>query len=169
MEQGVPNYAYELEDAVSEGYLVNYRGFKRGSLILKDGIKYKDLSPKEQEQLEKVWEYEQAKKAIDGEDYRRDIRSDEIFKYIFNLDTIDHVLQDLMENGLKVQSGERIGKTIIFAYNHRHAEMIVERFYALYPEYMQARAANSVPLSTTMSPTAKTLSTSSRFVTAIHR
>ncbi len=138
MEQGVPNYAYELEDAVSEGYLVNYRGFKRGSLILKDGIKYKDLSPKEQEQLEKVWEYEQAKKAIDGGgEYsaKRDIRSDEIFKYIFNLDTIDHVLQDLMENGLKVQSGERIGKTIIFAYNHRHAEMIVERFYALYPEY----------------------------------
>ncbi len=135
MEQGVPNYAYELEDAVAEGYLVNYRGFKRGSLIMKDGIKYKDLSPDEQEQLEKVWEYEQARKAIDGEDYRRDIRSDEIFKYIFNLDTIDHVLQDLMENGLKVQSGERIGKTIIFAYNHRHAEMIVERFYALYPEY----------------------------------
>ena len=138
MEQGVPNYAYELEDAVSEGYLVNYRGFKRGSLILKDGIKYKDLSPKEQEQLEKVWEYEQAKKAIDGGgEYsaKRDIRSDEIFKYIFNLDTIDKVLQDLMENGLKVQSGERIGKTIIFAYNHRHAEMIVERFYALYPEY----------------------------------
>ena len=135
MEQGVPNYAYELEDAVSEGYLVNYRGFKRGSLILKDGIKYKDLSPKEQEQLEKVWEYEQAKKAIDGESAKRDIRSDEIFKYIFNEDTIDKVLQDLMENGLKVQSGERIGKTIIFAYNHRHAEMIVERFYALYPEY----------------------------------
>ena len=135
MEQGVPNYAYELEDAVAEGYLVNYRGFKRGSLILKDGIKYKDLSPDEQEQLEKVWEYEQAKKAIDGENAKRDIRSDEIFKYIFNLDTIDHVLQDLMENGLKVQSGERIGKSIIFAYNHRHAEMIVERFYALYPEY----------------------------------
>ena len=135
MEQGVPNYAYELEDAVAEGYLVNYRGFKRGSLILKDGIKYNNLSKKEQEQLEKVWEYEQARKAIDGEDYRRDIRSDEIFKYIFNLDTIDHVLQDLMENGLRVQSGERIGKTIIFAYNHRHAEMIVERFYALYPEY----------------------------------
>ncbi len=135
MEQGVPNYAYELEDAVSEGYLVNYRGFKRGSLILKDGIKYKDLSPEEQEQLEKVWEYEQAKKAIDNESAKRDIRSDEIFKYIFNVDTIDHVLQDLMENGLKVQSGERIGKTIIFAYNHRHAEMIVERFYALYPEY----------------------------------
>ena len=135
MEQGEPNYAYELEDAVRDGYLVNWKGFKRGSLILKEGIKYNNLSPDEKEQLDKVWEYEQAKKAVDGGDYRRDIRSDEIFKYIFNLDTIDHVLQDLMENGLKVQSGERIGKSIIFAYNHRHAEMIVERFYALYPEY----------------------------------
>ncbi len=135
MEQGVPNYAYELEDAVAEGYLVNYKGFKRGSLILKEGIKYDNLTPEEKEQLEKVWEYEQAVKAIEGDPQHRDIESKEIFNYIFNLDTIDRVLQDLMENGLKVQSGERIGKSIIFAYNHRHAEMIVERFYYLYPEY----------------------------------
>ena len=129
MEQGVPNYAYELEDAVAEEYLVNYKGFKRGSLILKEGIKYDNLSEEEKEQLEKVWEYEH------GEGYHRDIQNNEIFNYIFNINTIDHVLQDLMENGLKVQSGERIGKTIIFAYNHRHAEMIVERFNMLYPEY----------------------------------
>lgn len=135
MEQGVPNYAYELEDAVAEGYLVNYKGFKRGSLILKEGIKYNNLSAEEKEQLENVWEYEKARKAIEGEDYHRDIESKEIFSYIFNIDTIDRVLQDLMENGLKVQSGERIGKSIIFAYNHRHAEMIVDRFYFLYPEY----------------------------------
>ena len=141
MEQGVPNYAYELEDAVAEGYLVNYKGFKRGSLILKEGIKYNNLSDEEKEQLEKVWEYEQARKAMDGEGYHRDIENSEIFSYIFNIDTIDHVLQDLMENGLKVQSGERIGKTIIFAYNHRHAEMIVERFYALYPEYASESSA----------------------------
>ena len=135
MEQGVPNYAYELEDAVAEGYLVNYKGFKRGSLILKEGIKYNNLSAEEKEQLEKVWEYEQAVKAIEGDPQHRDIESKEIFNYIFNLDTIDRVLQDVMENGLKVQSGERIGKTIIFAYNHRHAEMIVERFFVLYPHY----------------------------------
>ena len=155
MEQGEPNYAYELEDAVAESYLVNYKGFKRGSLILKEGIKYNNLSEEEKEQLEKVWEYEQTKKDLEplyenecesvgmvAEDlpahrygYYRDIENKEIFSYIFNIDTINRVLQDLMENGLKVQSGERIGKTIIFAYNHRHAEMIVERFYALYPEY----------------------------------
>ena len=139
MEQGVPNYAYELEDAVGEGYLVNYRGFKRGSLILKEGIKYDNLTDEEKEQMEAVWEYESAikgmEKAIDGHSSARDITNNEIFSYIFNEDTIDKVLQDLMENGLKVQYGERIGKSIIFAYNHRHAELIVERFHKLYPEY----------------------------------
>lgn len=39
-----------------------------------------------------------------------------------------------MNNGLKVQSGDLIGKTIIFAYNHKHAVQIVERFHVLYPE-----------------------------------
>ena len=156
MEQGQPNYAYELEDAVAEGYLVNYLGFKRGSLILKEGIKYNNLSEEEKRQLEKVWDYEMTRRAMEldrpmkvekGNEpigmvaeppaygYHRDIQNNEIFSYIFNIDTIDRVLQDLMEHGLKVQSGERIGKSIIFAYNHRHAEMIVERFYALYPEY----------------------------------
>ena len=139
MEQGVPNYAYELEDAVGEGYLVNYRGFKRGSMILKEGIKYANLTDEEKKQMEAIWEYESAvkgmEKAIQGHSSARDIASNEIFSYIFNEDTIDAVLQDLMENGLKVQYGERIGKSIIFAYNHRHAELIVERFYKLYPEY----------------------------------
>lgn len=160
MEQGEPNFAYELQDAVAEGFLVNYRGFKRGSLILREGIKYDSLSEEEKEQLDGVWEYEKAKKGLTfvedkktgsyaayedeprsvaaedtNETYHRDIQQHEIFSYIYNDNTIDHVLQDLMENGLKVQSGERIGKTIVFAYNHRHAEMIVQRFNALYPEY----------------------------------
>lgn len=127
VEEGEPNFAYELDEAVADKYLVNYHGFKRGSQILKDGIKYDSLSEEEKRQLEAVWEYEQ----ING----RDIAKNEIFSYIFNKDTIDGVLQDLMEHGLKVQSGERIGKSVIFAYNHRHAEMIVERFSILYPEY----------------------------------
>lgn len=139
MEQGVPNYAYELEDAVAEHYLVNYHGFKRGSMILKEGIKYSSLTEEEKRQMEAIWEYEDAikglKDAVEDHSSVRDIDSKEIFSYIFNEATIDAVLQDLMENGLKVQYGERIGKSIIFAYNHRHAELIVERFHKLYPEY----------------------------------
>ena len=135
MEQGSPNYAYELEDAVSDGYLVNYAGFKRGTMILKEGIKYSNLSQEEKSQMERIWEYEKTRKALEGDEYHRDIANNEMFTYIHNIDTIDKVLQDLMENGLKVQSGERIGKTIIFAYRHTHAELIVERFNTLYPEY----------------------------------
>ena len=154
MEQGVPNFAYELEDAVAEKYLINYRGFKRGSLILKEGIKYSKLSEEEKKQMEDIWDYEQAannheapaadtctQMAADDAasygqpQYVRDITSGEIFSYIFNEATIDAVLQDLMKNGLRVQYGERIGKSIVFAYNHHHAEMIVKRFNILYPEY----------------------------------
>lgn len=126
MDEGEPNYAYELSEAVADGYLVNYRGFKRSSKILEGGIKYSELSDSEKSQLEQVWDYE-------GE--TRDILSQEIFKYIYNEDTVDKVLQDLMENGLKVQSGERIGKSIVFAYNHKHAELILKRFHVLFPEY----------------------------------
>ncbi|MGN0007623.1 MAG: DEAD/DEAH box helicase family protein [Alistipes sp.] len=136
LETGEPNFAYELDEAVADGYLVNYEGFKCGTKILREGIKYSDLSPQEREQLEKVWTYERTCKALDGKtEYHRDIDSREMFNYIFNNDTVDRVLCYLMEHGLKVQSGERIGKTIIFAYNHRHAAMIVERFNCLYPEY----------------------------------
>lgn len=42
-------------------------------------------------------------------------KGSEIFRYLINDDTIDNVLSELMENGLKIKSGEDIGKTIIFA------------------------------------------------------
>lgn len=137
MDEGEPNYAYELEEAVADGYLVNYRGFKRGSKILNEGIHYSELSEQEREQLEKVWDYEDTLNSLNSQvnGRGRDILSNEMFKYIYNEDTVDKVLQDLMENGLKVQSGERIGKSIIFAYNHKHAELILNRFNVLYPEY----------------------------------
>jgi len=135
MEQGIPNFDYELEEAVADKYLVNYKGIIRHSKHIRTGIKYNDLTAGEKEQLEKVWAYEAARNALDGTEHKRDIRGDEMFKYIFNKDTIDKVLQDLMTNGLTVQSGERIGKTIIFAYNHAHAEKIADRFKTLYPQY----------------------------------
>ena len=156
MEQGEPNFAYELEEAVADGYLVNYNILKRGTLVLKDGIKYDDLSEEEKEQMDSIWEYELAKSltspvfpasipmaaepaGVYGNNTNtptpRNIEANEIFNYIFNEKTIDLVLQTLMNEGLKVQSGERIGKSIIFAYNHNHAELIVKRFNILYPEY----------------------------------
>lgn len=130
-----PNFAYELQEAVDDHWLVNYTPVERTSAILTSGIKYDDLSKEEKEQMEMVWEYEKVKLALDpDEDYHRDIKKTEIDKYIYNIDTIDKVLQDLMENGQRIQGGEVMGKSIIFAANHSHAELIVERFNHLYPE-----------------------------------
>lgn len=128
-------FAYEYEEAIRDGYLVPYHGFVRKSQILEKGVEVATLAAEDREQLQPVFDYEKTKYEIDpNEDYERNIESKEIFSYIFNIDTIDKMLQDLMENGLKVQSGNKIGKSIIFCYNHQHAEMVVERFGVLYPE-----------------------------------
>lgn len=135
LEGGEPTDDYEYRTAVEDGYLVDYSGQIRGSKVVNEGIRYDDLSDEEKGQLEKVWEYEQVHKDPDEEWEPRDIREQEIYKYIYNTDTIDRMLQDLMEHGLKVQSGEMIGKTIIFAMNSKTAKLIVERFNSLYPQY----------------------------------
>lgn len=135
MEGGEPNFAYELQEAVDDGYLVNYHVLARTTNILKQGIKYDELSDEEKKQMEGVWKYEKAKLDIpEFEDFHRNIERNEIFSYIFNEDTISKVLVDLMDNGLKINGGDTIGKTIIFAYNHDHAVLIVEKFKKLYPE-----------------------------------
>lgn len=135
LDNGTPNYSYDYEEAVADEYLVPYKTLQYHSKIMETGIKWDDLSKDQQDKLEEVWTYEKAL-AGKGEDeeYHRDIESKEIFSYLFNNNTIDKVLQELMEKGLKVKSGEEIGKTIIFAMNHLHAEQIVKRFRELYPE-----------------------------------
>ena len=130
VESGEPTSHYEYDEAVADGYLVPYVPIKRGTYILENGIKYNDLTEEEKEQLEKVFEYEAEESGSDEPE--RNILGSEIFRYIFNIDTVDKVLQDLMENGQKVAGGEKVGKTIIFAYNHKHAQLIVDRFNALY-------------------------------------
>src|SRR5699024_3963867 len=64
-----------------------------------------------------------------------EISSTAINSWLFNRDTIKLVLETLMEKGLKVEGGDKLGKTIIFARNHKHAEEIVRVFNSLYPQY----------------------------------
>ena len=129
-----PNFEYTFDEAVKDGYLVPYKAKRHNSKMINNGIKYDELTKEQRDELEKVWDYEKMLKGIDpNADYHRDIEGNEIFRYLINDDTIDNVLSELMESGLKIKSGEDIGKTIIFAYNHKHAERIVERFHALYP------------------------------------
>ena len=135
LDNGMPNYSYDLDEAVKDGYLCPYKTLQYHSKIMERGAKWDEMSKEDREEAERLMDYEKSLAGLGPDDeYHRDILPQEIFKYLFNIDTVDKVLMELMEKGLKVKSGEEIGKTIIFAMNHHHAELIVERFRTLYPE-----------------------------------
>ena len=133
LQTGKPTDTYEYQEAVDNGYLVPYHAFSINSDIISTGIVESKLSKAEKDEMNKIFEYEKTIKMIEG-DYSRDIQPAEIYKYIYNTDTIDKVLNNLMIKGLKVDNDSRIGKTIIFAYNHEHAALIEQRFNELYPQ-----------------------------------
>ncbi|ARF67824.1 hypothetical protein B7C51_08275 [Paenibacillus larvae subsp. pulvifaciens] len=126
LENGVPTFAYELDKAVEDGYLVDYRTIEIKSKIMEDGIHYDDLSEEEKEEFEKTFE--------DDETIDDSIANTAINEWLFNANTIDMVLDQIMEKGLRVEGGDQLGKTIVFAKSSRHAQAIVERFNKRYPE-----------------------------------
>lgn len=127
LERGVPTFAYELEKAVEEGYLVSYSTLEYKTKIMEDGIHYDDLSDEEKEEYEETF--------ADDDTITDDISNSAINSWLFNADTIDKVLKELMEKGLKIEGGDKLGKTIIFARNSLHAQAVVKRFQVLFPEY----------------------------------
>ena len=128
MEHGVPTYAYDYETAVYQDHvLVPYYNYEVQTKFLDEGITYDDLSPEDKERYEDDFAEDGLLPAF--------IPSAAMNKFIFNEGTVDTVLQDLMDRGIRVAGGDRIGKTIIFAQNKRHAEFILERFNKLYPQY----------------------------------
>ena len=128
MEHQVPTYAYDYETAVYQDHvLVPYYNYEVKTKFLEEGIVYDDLSQEDQERYEEDFDE-------DG-DVPDFIPSAALNEFVFNEITVDTVLQDLMERGIHVAGGDRLGKTIIFAQNKRHAEFIVQRFNQLYPQY----------------------------------
>jgi len=126
LESGVPTYGYELAQAVKDGYLVDYMSVESKLKFIEQGITYEELTDEEKEEYENLFEDE------DGEIPER-ISSSALNEWIFNRDTIRQVLNVLMTEGIKIEYGEKLGKTIIFAKNHLHAEKILEVFNSEYP------------------------------------
>ena len=121
LESGVPTYGYELAQAVKDGYLVDFMSVETKLKFLEEGIVYDDLSEEEKEEYE-------AKFADENDELPEKIMSSALNEWVFNTDTIRQVLHVLMTEGLRIDYGQKLGKTIIFAKNHRHAEKIREVF-----------------------------------------
>lgn len=130
LEPGVPTDAYELETAVRDGFLVPPRVQQVDLKYPLKGIHYDELSKDEQEQ----WESLDWGDNVNVRDPRK-VEPGALNNWLFNADTIDKVLQYLMEQGHKVDGGDRLAKTIIFARSHDHAIAIEKRFDHHYPHY----------------------------------
>jgi type I restriction enzyme R subunit len=126
LERGVPTDSYDLDEAVADGYLVPPKAVSVPLRFQREGIHYDDLSDEEKE----AWD---ALEWTEDGDIPESVDASAINKWLFNADTVDKVLEHLMTHGIKVEEGDRLGKTIIFAKNRDHAHFITERFDANYP------------------------------------
>ncbi|MCL2867306.1 MAG: DEAD/DEAH box helicase family protein, partial [Clostridia bacterium] len=126
LENGVPTYGYELAQAVKDEYLVDFVSVETKLKFIEQGILYEELSQEDKAVYEDTFTDE------DGALPER-INSSALNDWIFNEDTIKKVINTLMTHGLRVGYGEKMGKTIIFAKNHLHAEKIHELFGKEYP------------------------------------
>lgn len=133
LQRGVPTDAYDLEEAVKDGFLVPPKAVSVPLKFQREGIKYNELSDEDKERWDAMEWDEDGTVPIE-------VDASAVNKWLFNIDTVDKVLEHLMTYGLKVANGDRLGKTIIFAKNHDHAQFIAERFDANYPHLKGAFA-----------------------------
>lgn len=122
-----PTFNYSYEEAINNNppYLVPFVVDTHTTPFLRAGIKYSQMSEEQRRQLE---ENEELPQAIEYEQVEVDRR-------ILNKDTNRIILRNLMEHGVRVTDGGRLGKTIIFARNHDHAVLIQNLFDEMYPQY----------------------------------
>ena len=124
MNSKEPTDSYDLFEAAKDGYLLLPK-IKEGALNYpENGIVYSKLSEEEKEKYESLFDEE--------DNIPEEISGDSLNSWFFNEGTTSKVLTTLMEEGYKIESGDKLGKTIIFAKNDKHAEHIVETFNKLY-------------------------------------
>ncbi|MDQ2841448.1 MAG: DEAD/DEAH box helicase family protein, partial [Acidobacteriota bacterium] len=128
LEDGVPTDEYSLEDAIKDKFLVPPKSVSVPLKFQREGIHYSELPDEEKDQWDALeWDEEEGQTP-------QEVDPAALNNWLFNEDTVDKVLQHLMEKRQKVASGDRLGKTIIFAKNHDHAQFIARRFDANYPK-----------------------------------
>jgi len=129
IEDDNPTYAYELNRAVEDKFLVPPKSISVPIKFQLEGVKYEELTEKEKKEYEEKFGDPTAGEAPE------EIGGSNVNRWLFNTDTVDKVLAYLFEKGIKVEGGDVLGKTIIFARNHDHAVFIEQRFNKNYPEY----------------------------------
>ena len=135
-ETGLPTDEYGLDQAVADGFLVPFKPISVPLRFPREGISYAALSDEEKAEWDRLdWE--------ENVQNSGQVDSGAINAWLFNADTVDQGLKVLMTQGCQDASGDRLGKSVIFARNHKHAEFIRERFDHHYP-HLAGKAARVI-------------------------
>ena len=122
-----PTYHYGLDEAVEQGYLVGYDNYALSTEFLDRGIRYRDLSAADRERYEATFRDDATGL------FPEEIDAGALNQWLFNRDTVDKVLDALMQHGLRIEGGDSLGRTLIFAANQHHAEFVTRCFEENYP------------------------------------
>lgn len=101
LENNVPTFVYEYDEAVRQKYLVDYHTISTTTKFIERGIKYSELKEEDREEYENLFE--------EGE-VQEEISSNAINSWLFNIDTIKIILETVMQKGLKVEGGDKLRK-----------------------------------------------------------
>ena len=101
LENNVPTFVYEYDEAVKQKYLVDYHTISTTTKFIERGIKYSELKEEYKEEYENLFE--------EGE-VQEEISSSAINSWLFNRDTIKIILETVMQKGLKVEGGDKLRK-----------------------------------------------------------
>ncbi|TVY09071.1 DEAD/DEAH box helicase family protein [Paenibacillus cremeus] len=123
LQRNVPTFAYEYERAIDEGHLVPVKPVKVKFKFMHDGINPEELNEDELE------DYNERVRPLKG----NKVDKNALNNWLFNKNTVYQALDLLMQKGIKVEGGDKLGKTIFFARNQKHAEFILEIFDEMYP------------------------------------
>lgn len=121
----LPTANYPLEQAVEEKNLVPFKVITHTTQFLRDGIQGHSLTNEQIADLED--------QGLDPNDL--DFSAASIDKAVYNKDTNRAILRNLMESGQRLADGQTLGKTIVFARNIQHSELLSDLFTEMYPEY----------------------------------
>lgn len=123
--ENTPTFLYAYEDAVRDGYLVDFALYKAQTGFQRSGIKGADLSEEDRNAL--------IERGIDPDDI--DYSGSDLEKRVSNKDTLRKQWQEIMDLVYKDQSGQLPAKTIVFSITQQHANRLRDVFEEMYPQF----------------------------------
>ena len=123
---GIPTFLYSYEEAIKDGYLVDYDLYKAHTRFQRKGIRSVDLSEEERNTLIDL--------GLDPDEI--DFSGTELEQKVSNRDTLREQWEEFWEVCQKDESGQLPGKTIVFAMTQGHAVRLESVFEEMYPEHI---------------------------------